>query len=282
MGIIEWATSPLGQDVPIHIAWYLIWVAGIAGLVFLVVHAIYMRYFAKEKEFAATPEVVTALPPKIKRHSFAARAFHWVMAAAMFALLFTAFLPKLGVQFDWVAYHWIAGLVLTASVIFHIVHATFYMDFWSIWPDRADLEDAWRRTQRFLGRSAPPPRKFAKYPLENKLYHGAVLVTGLSVILTGVFMMFRVRTALFPRNPYLFGDMTWGMMYVLHGLAGVGLITLVIVHVYFAVRPEKLAITESMIFGSMSRDFYVKEHDPQRWVVEPSLSGKRQGIANGD
>jgi cytochrome b subunit of formate dehydrogenase len=282
MGIIEWATSPLGQDVPIHIAWYLIWVAGIAGLVFLVVHAIYMRYFAKEKEFAATPEVTTALPPKIKRHSFAARAFHWVMAAAMFALLFTAFLPKLGVQFDWVAYHWIAGLVLTASVIFHIVHATFYMDFWSIWPDRADLEDAWRRTQRFLGRSAPPPRKFAKYPLENKLYHGAVLVTGLSVILTGVFMMFRVRTALFPRNPYLFGDMTWGMMYVLHGLAGVGLITLVIVHVYFAVRPEKLAITESMIFGSMSRDFYVKEHDPQRWVVEPSLSGKRQGIANGD
>ena len=282
MGIIEWATSPLGQDVPIHIAWYLIWVAGIAGLVFLVVHAIYMRYFAKEKEFAASPEVTTALPPKIKRHSFAARAFHWVMAAAMFVLLFTAFLPKLGVQFDWVAYHWIAGLVLTASVIFHIVHATFYMDFWSIWPDRADLEDAWRRTQRFLGRSAPPPRKFAKYPLENKLYHGAVLVTGLSVILTGVFMMFRVRTALFPRNPYLFGDMTWGMMYVLHGLAGVGLITLVIVHVYFAVRPEKLAITESMIFGSMSRDFYVKEHDPQRWVVEPSLSGKRQGIANGD
>ena len=23
-----------------------------------------------------------------------------------------------------------------------------------------------------------------------------------------------------------------------------------------------------MIFGWMSRDFYLKEHDPQRWVVE--------------
>ena len=282
MGIIEWATSPLGQDVPIHVAWYLIWVAGIAGIVFLVIHAIYMRYFAKEKEFAVTGVLTAELPAKIARHSFAARAFHWVMAAAMFVLLFTAFLPKLGVQFDWVAYHWIAGLVLTASVIFHIVHATFYMDFWAIWPDRADLEDAWRRTQRFFGRSAPTPRKFAKYPLENKLYHAAVLVTGMSVVLTGIFMMFRVRTALFPRNPYLFGDMTWGMMYVLHGLAGVGLITLVIVHVYFAVRPEKLAITESMIFGSMSREFYLKEHDPKRWAAEPSLSEKRQGIANGD
>jgi len=282
MGIIEWAASPLGQDVPIHIAWYLIWVAGIAGLVFLVVHAIYMRYFAKEKQFAVTGEMTADLPAKINRHSFAARAFHWVMAAAMFVLLFTAFLPKLGVQFDWVAYHWIAGLVLTASVIFHIVHATFYMDFWAIWPDRADLEDAWRRTQRFFGQPAPLPRKFAKYPLENKLYHAAVLVTGMSVILTGIFMMFRVRTALFPRNPYLFGDLTWGMMYVLHGLAGVGLITLVIVHVYFAVRPEKFAITESMIFGSMNREFYLKEHDPQRWMVEPSMSGKHPGISNGD
>ena len=89
----------------------------------------------------------------------------------------------------------------------------------------------------------PPPRKFAKYPLENKLYHGVIILCGLSVILTGVFMMFRVRTILFPRNPYLFSDMTWGLMYVLHGLAGVGLIALVIVHVYFAVRPEKLRLS---------------------------------------
>ena len=35
MGIIEWATSPLGQNVPIHIAWFLIWVALIAGMLFL-------------------------------------------------------------------------------------------------------------------------------------------------------------------------------------------------------------------------------------------------------
>jgi len=280
VGILEWATSPWGQNVPIHIAWFLIWVALIAGLLFLIVHAIYIRYFAKEKEFVdtASPGLVSRLPERIPRHSLAARLFHWIMAAAMFTLLVTAFLPKVGVQFNWVAYHWIAGVVLTISIIFHIVHASFFLDFWSIWPDRTDLEDAWKRVQRFMGRSAGPPRKFAKYPLENKLYHGVIILCGLSVILTGVFMMFRVRTILFPRNPYLFGDMTWGLMYVLHGLAGVGLIALVIVHVYFAVRPEKLAITKSMIVGSMSRDFYLKEHDPERWVVEPSAapsSGRR-------
>ena len=54
MGILEWATSPWGQTVPIHIAWFLIWVAVIAGFLFLIVHAIYLRYFAKPKEFAGT------------------------------------------------------------------------------------------------------------------------------------------------------------------------------------------------------------------------------------
>jgi cytochrome b subunit of formate dehydrogenase len=281
MGILEWATSPLGQRVPIHIAWFLIWVALIAGLVFLIVHAIYVRYFAKHNGFAAeasSPASIN-LPARIPRHSLAARLFHWVMAAAMFVLLFTAFLPKVGVQFNWITYHWIAGTVLTISILFHIVHSIFYMDFWSIWPDRSDVDDARKRIQRFLGQSAALPRKFAKYPLENKLYHGVVMLSGLIVIATGICMMFRVRTIFFARNPYLFSDMTWGMMYVLHGLAGVGLITLTIVHVYFAIRPEKLPITASMIVGSMSREFYLKEHDPQRWVVTGLPS---QRSADGD
>lgn len=272
MGIIEWATDPWGRSVPIHAAWSLIWLALIAGLLFLVIHALYVRFFAKEKQFveSASPELIARLPERIPRHSLAARLFHWIMAGAMFVLLFTAFLPKVGVQIDWVMYHWIAGVVLTASIIFHMIHASFYLDFWSIWPDRADLEDSWKRVQRFFGRPAPLPRRFGKYPIDNKLYHGVIVLTGLSVVLTGVFMMFRVRTGVVPRNPYLFGDMTWGLMYVLHGLAGIGLITLVIVHVYFAVRPEKLPITASMIFGSMSREYYLKEHDPERWSVDTS------------
>jgi cytochrome b subunit of formate dehydrogenase len=271
---LEWAISPWGQKVPIHIAWFLIWVAAIAGLLFLIVHATWLRFFAKEKEFAGTAsrEIVARIPKHVPRHSLVARLFHWIMAASMFTLLFTAFLPKLGVQFPWVTYHWIAGALLTVSIVFHILHASFWLDFWSIWPDKTDVEDTWKRIRRFFGMSAPPPRKFAKYPLENKLFHGVIILCGLSVILTGVFMMFRVRTIFFPRNPYLFADMTWGLMYVLHGLAGVGLIALVMMHVYMGLRPEKLPITKSMIFGWMDRDFVLKEHDPERWVVETSAS----------
>jgi len=125
------------------------------------------------------------------------------------------------------------------------------------------------------GKPAPPPERFAKYPLENKLYHGAIIAAGLSAIVSGVFMTFRVRTIFFPRNPYLFSDMTWGMIYVLHGPAGVGLIALIMMHVYFGLRSEKRGITKSMIFGWMSRDFYLKEHDPAPWPVEASSSPSR-------
>jgi cytochrome b subunit of formate dehydrogenase len=269
MDFLEWATSPWGRRVPIHVAWSLIDVAAAAALLFLIVHALYVAFVRGSKKFSGNvpAELAASLPVRIPRHSPTARAFHWTMAAAMLTLLFTAFLPKLGVQFDWVTYHWIAGAVLTASVGFHIIHASFWLDFWSIWPDRADIQDAVRRVRRFLGLHAPPPRRFAKYPLDNKLYHGAIIATGLTAIGTGVFMLLRVRTLFFVRNPYVFDDMTWGTMYVLHGLAGIGLIALVIVHIYFAVRPEKLEITKSMIFGSMSRDFYLKEHDPERWPI---------------
>jgi len=283
MGFLEWATNPWGQSVPIHIAWFLIWVAVIAGLLFLIIHATYIKYFAKEKELAddVSPEVPAHLPKHVPRHSLTARLFHWIMAASMFTLLFTAFLPKVGLQFSWVTYHWIAGAVLTVSIIFHVVHASFWLDFWAIWPDKTDLEDARKRVRRFIGMPAPLPRKFAKYPLENKLFHSVIILCGLSVILTGVFMMFRVRTIFFPRNPYLFSDMTWGLMYVLHGLAGVGLIALVMMHVYFGLRPEKRAITKSMIFGWMDRDFYLKEHDPQRWAVETSSSASTSNRMEG-
>ena len=276
MGLVQWATSPFGEDVPIHIAFYLIWVSAIAGLAFLIGHAIWVRYFAKGEAFAGEipSNVAARIPERVPRHSLAARLFHWIMAASMLALLITAFLPKVGVEFPWVTYHWIAGIVLTASILFHIVHATFWMDFWSIWPDKADREDAMRRWRRALGKDTAPPRRFAKYPLENKMYHGVIVLAGLSVMLTGVFMMFRVRTGILPRNPYLFGDMTWGLMYVLHGLAGVGLIALIMIHVYFAIRPEKLVITKSMIVGTLDRQHYLEHHDPERWVVAGGSSSE--------
>ena len=272
MNLIEWAQSPWGGQVPIHISWSLLWVSAIGAIAFLIVHALYVMITGKTAAHAAASTGISSaeaaqIPEEITRHSFGARFFHGIMALSMFALLFTAFLPKVGYQFPWVTWHWIAGIVLTISVLYHIIHASFVLDFWSIWPDAQDREDARNRIKLAMGQPAPQPKKFAKYPLENKLYHMVVMLAGLSAIGTGLFMMKRVRTPFFVRNPYLFSDMTWGWMYVLHGLAGIGFVGLVTVHIYFAIRPEKLFITKSMIVGTISRENYLEHHDPQRWVV---------------
>jgi hypothetical protein len=67
MGIVEWATSPWGRDVPIHVAWSLIYVALTTALAFLVAHATYVRYFARRKEFAegSSPDIAVTLPSRI-------------------------------------------------------------------------------------------------------------------------------------------------------------------------------------------------------------------------
>ena len=113
------------------------------------------------------------------------------MAAAMFVLLFTAFLRFPGIQFPWVTWHWVAGLVLTGSILFHIVHATVWLDFWSIWvgPER-EFPEFKAEILREMGHDVPGPKP-GEYPLGNRLYHLAIVVAAVAVIITGLFMMVR-------------------------------------------------------------------------------------------
>jgi cytochrome b subunit of formate dehydrogenase len=278
MNFLTWGRNPWGQQVLTHISWDLLWASLFAGLMFLVAHASYMILSAHRKrsaeEVAALEAAHRDLPERIERHTFMARMFHWVMAASMFTLLFTAFLPIVGVRFAWVQWHWLAGLVLTGAIIYHIIHATFFLDFWSIWVGPKDIPEFKAEMLRELGQDVPGP-KSGKYPLGNRLYHLAILVVGLVAAITGMFMMSRVRQPLFTRNPYILADTTWGFTYVLHGVAGVALVGLVIAHVYFAIRPEKWWITKGMIFGWITRRNYLEHHDPARWKV----SGKQAGRA---
>lgn len=271
MSFLTWGRNPWGQQILTHVSWDLLWASLFAGVMFLVAHASYMVLSAHHKHSEAETDALEAankgLPDFIERHTFMARAFHWVMAASMFVLLFTAFLPIVGVRFAWVWWHWMAGLVLTGSIIYHIIHATFFLDFWSIWVGPRDIPEIKAEMMRELGRDVTAPKP-AKYPMGNRLYHLAIVVVGLSASISGIFMMSRVRTFMFTRNPYLLADTTWGFTYVLHGLAGVGLVGLVIAHVYFAIRPEKWWITKAMLFGKISRRDYLMHHDTRRWNVK--------------
>ena len=278
--LVQWGINPWGEDTLIHAQWGLVYVALAFGVCFMLGHTLFVKFWPKPAGPSSAPvnEAAAAkVPARVKRHSLAARTFHWIMAASMLTLLGTAMVPILGLEFNWVEIHWIAGLVLTVSILYHVIHASFWLDFWSIWLNKEDASEAIARFKRAMGGSAPAPRKAAKYPWDNKMYHTAIVLSALAVVPTGLFMMKRVETLVFVRNSYLFSDGTWGVMYVLHGLAGIGLVGLVIAHIYFAIRPEKLWITKGMVFGDITRQEFLAHHDPQRWIIDTKTDATPEG-----
>jgi formate dehydrogenase subunit gamma len=214
---------------------------------------------------------------RVLRHHLADRLYHWTMAAALLTCLFTAFLPILGWKFLWVTTHWIAGLVLTAAILFHIVRAVLWQDFWAMAPGPRDLRSSWRSAARAFGLGGPAPQLDAKYPPLQKLYHLAVAAAVLAIVATGLLMLSKIDTPFWRRNPYWLADDQWGMIYAIHGLCAMAMITLIMAHVYFAVRPEKLWMTRSMFHGWISREEYVRHHDPQRWPVPEDAPAAPRG-----
>src|SRR5215203_5591837 len=103
MDFVTWARSPWGESILVRISWDLFWASLVGGVLFLVAHGGYMLFSPHRKRAAGEVEQLLTekrgLPEQIQRHSFVARMFHWVMAVAMLALVFTAFLPVIGVKF---------------------------------------------------------------------------------------------------------------------------------------------------------------------------------------
>jgi formate dehydrogenase subunit gamma len=204
---------------------------------------------------------------RIVRHAGVDRLIHWLIAASVLVLLATAFLPVLGVEFAWVAVHWWTGFVLIAAVLAHILRALIMKPVGTIWIGRRDLQDALaivRRTFRLGAAAEPRP---GKYSFAQKFIHLAFTVVVLAGVATGATMMVKVDTPWWDRNPYRLSDAAWGIVYVVHGLAALSLVTMVMTHVYFALRPEKLMFLRSMIAGWITRAEFERRYDPKRWRV---------------
>jgi formate dehydrogenase subunit gamma len=209
--------------------------------------------------------MTTAESDRVVRHRLPDRLYHWIMAATVLTLLGTGFLPILGWKFEWVTAHWIAGILLGLVVVFHILRSVVWLDFWSMVPNFEDLRSGWLTANQATGRKVPDPRKPGKYSLLQKLYHVAVAVIILALVVTGLLMLLKIDTPLWRRNPYWFSDHQWGVIYTIHDLSAMAVITLLMAHIYFALRPEKLWMSRSMIRGWISDMDYRTHHDPARW-----------------
>ena len=249
MDIATYKNDVWGREVLLGVSWDLLWVVVVLAFVFIAVHALIMAARKKGERPASSGEKVT-------RHESIDRIFHWVMAVCVFVLLITGVLPIIGIEFSWLTVHWIAGLVLTAAVVFHIVRSLFWQDLMSMWISPKDFKEPFDADV-----------KPAKYSFAQKSMHAAVTVLTLLVIGSGIAMFAVIDTPWWERSNAL-SESTLGWMFFIHGLSTLALIGVVCLHVYFSLRPEKLFYTRSMLKGWISKDELEANHDPKQWSPE--------------
>jgi formate dehydrogenase subunit gamma len=216
-------------------------------------------------ELSATAQPV---PGRVRRHRLVDRLYHWVMAACVLTLMATAFLPIIGVKFDWLGLHWTTGVILAVLVVIHIVRASIWQHPMRMMIDTADISNGWCSLARLFRVAAPPPGKPGKYNAAQKLYHAGIAVLLLAIVVSGLLMLLKIDTPLWRRNPYWFADDSWGIIYAVHGFAAMALLTMVMIHIYFAVRPDEWWLTRSMFRGWITRREYDAHHDRARWQAD--------------
>lgn len=190
------------------------------------------------------------------RHSFISRIFHWLMAGCILTLLGTGLLPILGVNFEWVEPHWIAGLILTIAVIIHVLRSLSPRKIKSMWISISDIKEFIAGGGHVRG---------GKYSLEQKLMHHGITLLSVVSLVTGWIMLLKIDTPFWERDPFIFNADTWGVIYVIHGLSTLLFVTFISLHIYFSIRPEKSHYLRSMFKGWLTREEFNKNHDPDRW-----------------
>lgn len=211
-------------------------------------------------------EAAAAFADRVVRHHLSERLYHWLMAASMLVLLGTGFLPILGFRFAWVAPHWIAGVVLAVLVLIHILRAFTVLKLSSIRIRRQEFSEAAQASATEVLGGPRIGKRIGKYSVGQKAFHHGVAVVVLVAVVTGLAMMVGIDGPFWDRDPLFIPADTRGLIFVLHGFAGLFSITMIMVHIYFAFRPEKMYMTRSMIRGWISRKEYEQNHDTDLWA----------------
>jgi len=192
---------------------------------------------------------------RVQRHKLIDRIYHWLMALCVLILIVSAFLPIFGWKFAWLDLHWTTGVVLTIAVLFHIIRALFWQNIWAMFIEIRDLQAG----------------KPGKYTAAQKLYHLGVSTLVLAAIGTGLLMLRKIDTPLWKRDPYWFDDSGWGVIYAIHGFAAMALVTMIMIHIYFALRPDEWRLTRSMFRGWITSKEFRDHHDPKRWQAKEEV-----------
>jgi cytochrome b subunit of formate dehydrogenase len=202
---------------------------------------------------------------RVLRHKIQNRLFHWAMAISFLVLLITGLLPILGIEFNWVTPHWVAGLILLVTVVWHVIEVVRARHFRYMWLSGREIFVSAKQGFAVISGANTLAAKPGKYTTAQKTFHLAATIVVLVAVVSGVILMVGIDTPFWERDPYFVTEQTRGLVFVAHGLATLTGVTMIIVHVYFAARPEKRYFLRSMIYGWISAHDYTENHDPELW-----------------
>jgi len=214
-----------------------------------------------------------AAQPRVARHVLIDICFHWLVAISVLILLATGFLPIIGIKFAWVTIHWVSGILLAGLVLLHIVRAWLWQNMSSMFFGFEDIREIRGIRERPADVSNAERIKPNKYLPAQKLMHHGVTILVIVTIITGCLMMVKIDTPWWQRDLYWLSAENWGFVYVAHGFAALFLLSVVMIHIYFALRPEKIAYLRSMISTTVAPQEIFHEYDSGMRVLE-----KREAI----
>lgn len=251
MDIATYKNDVWGQEVLRGVSWELLWLVIVAAFIAIALHAIY-------EALQKRGDKPSSEGARVRRHDAIDRVFHWIMAISVIVLVVTGIFPIVGLEFSWLEIHWIAGIVLTVVVLFHIIRSVFFQTPSDMWISASDLKEPF-----------DSDTKPGKYSVAQKGMHAAITILTFLVIVSGLVMFVLIDTPWWESTNAL-SEATLGLVFFIHGISTLGLIGLICLHIYFALRPEKLFYTRSMIKGWITRDELAANHDPQRWTPDES------------
>lgn len=204
---------------------------------------------------------------KIRRHSLAVMANHWLVAVSGLVLLFSGFgqlpmykrynvikIPGL----EWSAnfeityvMHLIAAIGFGVGVLFHMVFHFRRKEFASV-PKKGDMKESVAIIKAMVTGGEEPPQ--GKFLAEQRLAYAAIGITSLVLLLTGVVKIIKNFNEI-TLNP-LFGEINT----LLHTIAGMAFLLLLFAHLGAFLIKANWPLFPSMFTGYVNRKYAEERH----------------------
>lgn len=264
------------DDLPQQLTWefalfLLSLVAVMAGLVLI------RRAFGEPRRSSTG-----ALPPpdlvNVERHEAMGRFWHWSLFGMILALWISGaafYAPgsvrPLPLGVSWLYVHLAFGLLFIVGTVVHSVHGFMsHLDPRAVWFDRHDWQELVAGARYYMGLAHEVP-KLGKYGVWSRVFHTALFVLALIVIISGISLSLDTLG-------WAAIDQNWQRRQrLLHDLGAYGFLVLFAAHVFWQLLKSRRPQLWSIFTGVIPAETFRANHDWDRWKPHAASHDAKAG-----